>query len=160
MRDVFVVGICAIGVFLISYNMYRNDYIAARFAGTFAIGVALLPTRPDEFATRGQNIVGNLHLVCAAAFFLILAYFSLALFTKTDPLKIPTRRKLQRNVIYKICGVTILVCLALMILAAILPNDTLRDQFQPLFWLESIATLAFGISWLIKGEAILEDKKI
>jgi hypothetical protein len=25
------------------------------------------------------------------------------------------------------------------------------------FWLETVAIVAFGVSWLIKGEAILED---
>jgi hypothetical protein len=29
--------------------------------------------------------------------------------------------------------------------------------FNPVFWLETIAILAFGVSWLTKGEAILKD---
>jgi hypothetical protein len=30
--------------------------------------------------------------------------------------------------------------------------------YQPVFWLESISVVAFGISWLVKGEAILNDE--
>jgi hypothetical protein len=31
-------------------------------------------------------------------------------------------------------------------------------NFNPVFWLESIALWAFGISWIVKGEVILKDK--
>jgi hypothetical protein len=30
---------------------------------------------------------------------------------------------------------------------------------DPVFWLESIAVFAFGVSWFVKGEGILEDEK-
>ena len=30
-------------------------------------------------------------------------------------------------------------------------------RYRPVFWLESIAIIMFGISWLVKGEAILAD---
>jgi hypothetical protein len=33
------------------------------------------------------------------------------------------------------------------------------ERFEPRFWLESIAIVAFGISWLTKGEAILKDQE-
>jgi hypothetical protein len=42
----------------------------------------------------------------------------------------------------------------------ILP-ESFRQQWgraRPVFWLESIALWAFGISWLVKGETILKDK--
>ena len=32
-------------------------------------------------------------------------------------------------------------------------------KYTPVFWLESIALFAFGISWLTKGELIWTDKK-
>jgi uncharacterized membrane protein len=32
------------------------------------------------------------------------------------------------------------------------------QALNPVFWLESIAVVAFGVSWLVKGEAILKDK--
>lgn len=157
MRDVFVGSLFAIAVFLISYNMYKYDYIAGRLAGAFAICVSIFPTTPVLNPSRGAEIVGKLHLGSAAAFFLILAYFSLFLFTKTNPLKTPTPKKLQRNVVYRVCGITILACLALMVVNQILQNRLSISQLHPLLWLESIAIAAFGISWLIKGETLLKD---
>ncbi len=42
----------------------------------------------------------------------------------------------------------------------LLPEATLRtiESLDPRFWLESIAMLAFGFSWWVKGEAILKDE--
>jgi hypothetical protein len=34
------------------------------------------------------------------------------------------------------------------------------ERFEPRFWLESIAIVVFGISWLTKGEAILKDQDV
>ena len=65
--------------------------------------------------------------------------------------------KLVRNVIYAVCGYAILVCLVLIVLVNMLPSDSLVLQLTPVFWLESVATIAFGISWFVKGEAILKD---
>ena len=33
------------------------------------------------------------------------------------------------------------------------------EQLAPRFWLEAIAIVAFGVSWLTKGEAILKDQE-
>ena len=32
------------------------------------------------------------------------------------------------------------------------------EAWNPAFWLESIALIAFGISWAVKGQAILADQ--
>ena len=32
-----------------------------------------------------------------------------------------------------------------------------RDT-RAVFWLEALAIVAFGVSWLVKGEAILKDR--
>ncbi len=115
MRDVLVGSLCAIAVFLMSYRGYeRIDHIAGILACIFALGVALFPTAPDMDASQREKIVGGLHAVFAVAFFLTLAFFSLALFRKTNPSKPPTLKKLQRNVVYTICGYAILACIALI----------------------------------------------
>lgn len=158
MRDVFVGSLCAIAVFLMSYRGHEwKDDIAGDLACIFAIGVALFPTTPDADPTSSEKLVGALHLTFAASFFLALAYFSLVLFRKTDPTRTPTPRKLQRNVVYTVCGYAILACIALIVLVALLPGDTPVKRLDPVFWLESVAVVAFGVSWLIKGEAILKD---
>ncbi|PYV16594.1 MAG: DUF998 domain-containing protein [Acidobacteria bacterium] len=157
MRNVFVGSMCVIGVFLMSTKGYdRKDKIAGILACVFAVGVAFFPTNPCTGVAQ-HKLIGALHLSFAALLFLTLAYFSLVLFTKTDPMKIPTRQKRQRNAVYRICGYTILVCIFLIVVGKLPGIETHVEWLTPVFWLESIAVLAFGVSWLIKGETILKD---
>lgn len=141
-----------------SYKGYeRKDNIAGKIACIFAIGVALCPTKPDVNPNQSEIVIGNLHLAFAVCFFLSLTYFSLFLFTKTDSRKTPTRRKRQRNVIYRVCGYTMAACILMIGPVAWLSGNALITGLHLTFWLESAAILAFGISWLTKGEAILKD---
>lgn len=157
MGDVFVGSMCAIAVFLMSYRGYeRRDDLAGSLACVFALGVALFPTSPEVNAMPRDKLVGALHLFFAAGFLLTLAYFSLALFRLMAPN--PTPEKLQRNKVYTACGYTILACVALCAVVKLLPGNALLLRFSPLFWLEAVAVVAFGVSWLTKGEAILADK--
>jgi hypothetical protein len=142
MRDVFVGSLCAIAVFLMSYRGYeRKDDIAGDLACVFALGVALFPTTPDVHVTPRDNIIGGLHLLFAVCFFLTLAFFSLVLFRKTDPTRAPTRRKLQRNSVYTLCGYTILACLGLIVVVAFLSSDSPVKRLDPVFWLEAAAVV-------------------
>ncbi len=161
MRDVFVGTLCVIGFFLLSYRGYeRTDNIAGDFACAFAVGVALFPTTPDRAASVGTDFIGYVHLIFAVLFFLTLIYFSLCLFTKTDPSEQPSRRKLQRNKIYKACGYAMSICILLIVIYSLLPNEVASqvEVYAPVFWLEAIAVVAFGISWLTKGETLLRDE--
>jgi hypothetical protein len=183
MGDVFVGIICAIGIFLFSYKGYEpKDDRAGDFACLCAVGLALFPTYPDAVAPSWaaclahvpnlqepsglEKITAGAHGVFAAGFFLTLTYFSLVLFTKSDPKKKPTRKKLQRILVYKACGYVMLLAIALIALGGsilylgLLPDTTvcMVMSLDPLFWLESIAIVAFGFSWLVKGEAILKDE--
>ena len=161
-RNIFVGSMCAIGVFLMSYRGYdRRDARAGRFAFVCAIGVAFFPTSPLPAATPDQKLIGGVHLTFAALLFLTLAYFSLKLFTETDRKKPPTRQKLQRNLVYRVSGYIMLACIALIAVAALPPIKAMVEQLAPRFWLEAIAIVAFGVSWLTKGEAIaiLKDQK-
>ena len=157
MGDVFVGSQCAIGVFLFTYRGHqRIDNIAGNLAGIFAIGVALFPTEPGS-PTQQQIFTGYIHYGCAAAFFLILAYFCLVLFRRTDPSKPRTRKKVKRDSVYFICGLTIIACIILLALYAAFFKATPVQNFGPVFWLESLAILAFGVSWVTKGEMIFSD---
>jgi hypothetical protein len=161
MGNVFVGSLCAIGVFLMSTRGYdRKDEVTGRLACVFAIGVALFPTTPYTNPTSQDKVIGALHLSCAALLFLTLAYFCLKLFTKTAPDRIPTRRKLQRNTVYRVCGYTILACILFVGVVALPPIKTLLERLSPVFWLESGAIVAFGLAWLTKGETILKDETL
>jgi hypothetical protein len=154
MRDVFVGILWAIGIFLFSYKGYTFiDEIATNLGSLFAVGISLFPTTPASNPPPGAQWIGSLHFAFAALFFLTLIYISLFLFTKTDPNKKPTRGKLRRNIVYRICGYAMAACILLIAIVHFLPADassTLKD-YAPVFWLETIAIVAFGISWLTKG---------
>ena len=157
MGDVFVGTLCVIGFFLLSYKGYEfKDDLAGDLACIFAIGVALFPTPQNDVSTSAERTVGIIHFVFAALFFTTLIYFSMYLFTKSDPDETPTPEKLRRNKVYKICGYAMILSIVFIIVYFALPDrvEASVEAFNPVFWLESIAVVAFGISWLTKGEAI------
>ncbi|MGH9748098.1 MAG: DUF998 domain-containing protein [Candidatus Acidiferrales bacterium] len=159
MGNVFVGSLWAIGIFLLSTRGYnRIDAIAGRFACLFAIGVSLFPTTPSKDAPQKAQLIGDVHLTFAALLFLTLAFFSLVLFTKTDPTQTPTPQKLQRNFVYRLAGWTIVACIALIAVVKLTALGSAVANIEPVFWLESLAVFVFGVSWLTKGEAILKDK--
>jgi hypothetical protein len=160
MRDIFVGTLCAIGVFLFAYRGHDyRDIRAGYVAGSAAIGTALFRTTPPGSPLR-VDVLGGLHYAAAAIFLLSLAYFSLFLFTLTDRPARMTDEKQRRNVVYRICGWIIVGCILLLAVHALLPEGTrgrLQD-YNPVFVLEEIAVLFFGVSWIIKGEAFLADR--
>ena len=160
MGDVFVGTLFAMGVFLFSYKGYgRKDNRAGNIAAVCVIGTALFPTTPND-PTGLAAFIGTVHIVFATAYFVTLAYFSLVLFTKSDPTQPPTQRKLQRNRVYRVCGYLIVWSLIAIALLALLPDGLTNflEGANPVFWLESVMVIAFGVSWFVKGEGILEDK--
>ena len=61
---------------------------------------------------------------------------------------------------YIACGGAIVLSIMLIVVVNLLPNAIASPikAYKPVFWLEAIAVVAFGISWLLKGEAILKDE--
>jgi hypothetical protein len=158
MRDVFVGSLCAVAVFLWSYQGYDDrDRIAGNLACVFALGVALLPTTPLPDPTRLEVAVGWLHVVSAAGFFLTLAYFCLRLFRLSDKER-PTPRKILRNRVYTVCGWGIIGCLVGIAFVYVPAVYAVLGALKPVFWLEAGAIVAFGVAWFTKGEAILHDR--
>lgn len=158
MRDVFVGALWAIGFFLVSYKGYSPvDDAATTLGGLLAVGISLFPTTPaDPSATA--RVIGVFHAAFAGLFFLTLIYISAFLFTKTDPRKKPARRKLQRNVLYRICAIVMAGCIVLLALYTFIPGARRLASLDPVFWLESVAIVAFGVSWVVKGGFILKDR--
>jgi hypothetical protein len=158
MRNVLVGALCAIGVYLLYYPGYdRGDNITTALAGLGAITLALSPTFPPEPAmpTAAETVGGVLHYTGAGVFFLGLAYLSYFRFTRTSG--DPTEQKLRRNVLYRVCGVVMVVSIAVAVLLDNVLPAAVLDAVVPVFWLEALAVLAFGVSWLVKGETLLRD---
>lgn len=174
LRELFVGALCAIGVFLISYRGYRrlpgeafSDRVLSNIAGLAALCVALFPVTQDcapaatacpEILTLTQRVIsptmaGTVHLAAAVVFFLCLAAFCLVQFPKTDA---P-----HRPVIYRFCGIAILIDLAAIAGAMAVSRwggaetAALIAQNNLVFWGEAFAVWLFALAWLTKGCADL-----
>jgi len=153
MGRVFVGALCAVGLFMFFYSGFNKwDDWAGNIAGFFAICVAWFPT--TEFGP--STAIGIFHFVSAALFFLTLAAFSIFLFTKTKKGETPTPQKLKRNKIYRICGYVMIACLIAIVVYVNFIEGENGSSF--VFWAETLALIAFGVSWLTKGEALYADK--
>lgn len=158
MGNAFVGVLCAFGLFLFSYRGHgKTDNLAGDLGCLFALGVAFLPND----IVNPSKITNILHLTSAALFFLVLIYFSLVLFTKSDLPKPYPPAKRKRNLIYRICGYSMLGCIIAIAIYKLWLEHTfpVLDSTQPVFWLETFALIAFGISWFTKGQGILKDPK-
>jgi hypothetical protein len=163
MGDYFVGSLFALAVFFLSYNYrplpkFRVDNILSTLATVAAVGVAFFPTASNVgTASAGEKLVSTVHLVFAGILFGLLAVFSLFLFTLTDDGETMTPEKKHRNVVYRVCGGVIVVSMALVLISNIVQPPS---SWHTLFWLETVAVVAFGASWLIKGGlfGILADK--
>jgi hypothetical protein len=169
MRDVFVGYMCALSIFLLSYKGYDlTDRIVSALAGTFGLVLALLPTTFKtpllpcniQCDVMHPNYIGVIHLVSAGLFLLSLAFFSLFLFTKGETYVSP--QKLIRNRIYTIVAYIMFACIGILILFFALPESLRKslEDFKPVFWLEAIAIMAFGVSWLVKGGLFFRDEEL
>lgn len=164
MGNFFVGSLCAIAVFLFSYNGYDIwDRILSVAAGIFAVVSAFFPTHLSKLFIScdvnlrdSSNLSNTIHIVSSALFFITLATTSIFMFTKSKGLKTP--RKIIRNKIYRVCGYTMLSALLLMGVYQLPSIHIYFEKDKPIIFLEALALVAFGISWLIKGEFLLKDE--
>lgn len=158
-------------VILMSYKGYDLiDHAITSISGIFGTLIVLFPCNCAQ--VNSNDLVGffqlpaevshTIHCTSAVIFFILLAFNSLFLFTRSwykdengNKVYIPqTKQKKIKNVIFKVCGVGMLCGLILV---------PLPLNFIPakVFIAEAIALTFFGISWLIKGEVfgLLSDDK-
>jgi hypothetical protein len=153
---VFVGILVALGIFLVTYRGYDNEYnwldrLAGAIAGVAAIGVAFFPTEAPPGMAKlpwWTPQTGAIHLICAVALFGAFIFFSAFLFPKSDVEKgetLPSSKRI-RNFLYRLCGGAMLVCMALIFIIK-------KYTEKSIFWPEAIALEFFALSWLLKGRA-------
>jgi len=156
MRNVFIGILFIVAMFLFCYKGWGTvDDIIANLSGLFALGIALLPVAAPE---AENTITGYLHVASASLFFGTLSIFSCFLFVKSDMKPLPPEKK-KRNIIFRICGGTMFACMIFIALYFLFLKKYWPglEIIRPVFILETIALWAFGISWLVKGQAIFKD---
>ena len=168
MRNILVGVLCAVALFMFTYKGYdKRDSIAGNLACIFAVGVAFFPTGVDEVSECAEKCITYepwieiFHFTFAALFFAVLIYFSLVLFTKSKTPKSELHAlKKKRNNVFKICAYIMIGCVLLIALYFLYLKKHYQglQKLDPVFWLETIALWAFGISWLTKGQLIFKDQ--
>jgi heme A synthase len=150
----FVGMLISLSLFLFTYRGYDNKYnwadkLTAKTAACAALVVAFFPTA----APAGVSVLawwtpltGRLHYVAAVVLFAMFAIFALWLFRLTGKEEKRRPDKRRRNLFYLICGT--------IIVGSILWAGVNRLNGKSIFWPESVALIAFALSWLIKGNAL------
>ena len=144
---VFMIILGSAAFLLISYKGYSKiDDILLTCSGIAGLGICLFPCA----ISGGEQLVGTflldkwtseiIHCVFAVAFFCLLAYNSLFLFTKSDGAV--TQRKKARNIIFRVCGVGMLASFLILLI----PGVPCR-----IWVVETFALFFFGISFLTKA---------
>lgn len=168
MRDFFVGLLSSVALFLLSYKGYEKiDDIVSNLSGLCAIGMILFPTsfHGETTVKTGILLVNDdvseiVHLAFGACFFLLLSYNSIFLFTKRGPWGgVLSREKRQRNIIYRTCGVIMILSIVGIFFYKTFFEHTFLAKLYPTLLLESLALLAFGVSWLVKGNTLFRDRK-
>ena len=142
MRDVFVGGLITMASFLFFYSGYgKTDRIIGIVAGSLTLGVVFFPTSAS--ATSGD---GQFHGFFAISLFVVLAVISIFDF----PRKRPGMKKGRNDTLQVICGLVMLGCVIAVILYYAM-RGFVKSEGHFVFILETIALIAFGISWFTEG---------
>ncbi len=159
----FMIILGSASVLLLCYGGYEKiDDIICTITGIFGFVICLFPcaysdTQPvGLFAFLGMTEAACswFHNIGAAAFFALLAFNSMFLFTKTSGIMTPNKKK--RNIIFRVCAVGMLASFILF-----LPIP-LFEHHGVTWFAEAIALAFFGISWLTKADCypwLFCDKK-
>jgi len=144
-------------IVLLTYVGHESlDNWITSLSGIFGLGIVLFPCVVDwypegtlvgffQIPMETSNII---HSLCAGIFFLLLAFNSFYLFTKTNAAGQMTERKKMRNRVYRFCGGGMI--LFEVVFAFLIVFDA---PGYCTMLVEIILLHLFGISWLVKGNA-------
>jgi hypothetical protein len=149
----FMIILGSAGVLLMCYRGYNIvDNLLNTAAGIFAWCICLFPCAAKSGNIGTFQLMANtsdtIHMISALLFFGILAYNSLFQFTKGSDN--PTPNKKKRNIIFRVCGIGMIVSFVLLPLV----NLGILDVPHVIWVIEFIALQFFGVSWITKANCI------
>lgn len=163
--ELFTGTLSAVALFMFSYRGYPqrdeeiipSDSFMTNLAGICALGVVLFPTSSEYCLSDNvrtfisSETMGCVHYIFAGFFFITLSLISIFNFRRTA--KVEDFGKMPSHNFYKYCGIVMLVCIALILVNSIWIEKKYPEleAYCITFILETIALIAFGLSWLKKG---------
>lgn len=168
-----IIVLSSLGLFLISYKGYSkdhdefiNDDWLTNLAGFAALLVVLIPTACEKSGSLVIERIctsGNLplfghhdprtdtyHFIAAGVYIFLMGWMSFFKFTRGE------EKGSFRYLLFKSCG--ILVWSAILFLTIYFLTDAEIPNF--VFYMETMAVVPFGLSWLVKGEAMASMTKL
>lgn len=162
---VFSGVLIAFGLFLFTYRGHPkdphreliSDNTATNLAGFLAMATALIPTAfGADYLERCVHVLCHnnqfwryTHLACAAGFLFIMGWMAIYKFTLGQ-------RKGKNHwchPLYRTCGYIVWGSLVAMAIYLILRQQEIITFPYGIFYGETIALWAFGVAWLVKGDA-------
>lgn len=142
-------------VVLICYRSYEPiDNVLNTLSGLFGLCIILFPCKVSWIADGTRvgffqlpiEVSHIIHCISAVLFFALVAVNIIFMFTKTNQ-EVMSKRKRTRNIIYRICGIGILVLGSGFgaVIFGIAPEYLV-------FFIEVGILMLFGFAWLVKGE--------
>lgn len=162
----FIGVLITVAIFLFSYKGYPpkkdekfpfiTDNLITSLAAIFALGIAIFPTGSSApisdnlFIFTAAPLLGTVHYLSAALFFILMAILCLVNFRRKGLLASFGRSSVDW--VYVTCGWTILASLLLIALFSFVWKDLIPSHWPTTFILEAVALTAFGAAWLVKGK--------
>lgn len=178
--QLLIIILSTFGLFLLSYRGYIidktsekiSDDILTNIAGCAALIAVFVPTSCKNSASHAierlcsnaqhvplplfghqSDILNAIHFISAGIFILCMGWMSRFKFTRD--------KNGRNNTLHIWCGNLVFISVTLIVVFVILEHFTninlpLKEHYVYVF--ETTAIIPFGISWLIKGEAIKDIK--
>jgi len=164
--ELFTGVLIAVALFLFCYKGHKkrsgekglSDNTLTSITGVFALGVVAFPTSSNECITDNLRTflssvcIGYIHFTMAALFFIALAIMSMVNFRRTGD-RVSFGLKKQHK-LFLLCGFMMLFSITLIFVYSVWIDGHFKwlDSIHPVFCLEAIALVFFGITWLAKGQ--------
>lgn len=138
-RDMFVFALLLIGIFQFRYRGFtRLEHVASNVGAVCALCIGFFPTPPVS-PTAADIALGIVHFAAATLLFALQA-FHCWIFGRR------TRSRLQSTCYVTFAGIIVGSMIAI---AAVNILGTASASWNPVFWFEATALIAFGCSWLM-----------
>lgn len=164
--ELFTGTLIAVALFLFCYRGYKkqpgergfSDNILTNIAAFAALGVVIFPTAGDGKIIDNLRIFQTSILCQYIHFFMASLFFTSKIILVTwnfrrtgNPKTFGTKKS---HLLFLCCGLGMAFSLILIFIYALFLSTAfpVLQQFNVIYWLETLSLCCFGIAWLVKGK--------